>query len=242
MIKIDQTILPGFVDWSSDSSRVVYPNGSVIRIYHVPSNTFTTLNRPEAAYVQWFPQGTELLYEAKDASGISQLFRSDADGSNERQITHNTDGPLNEVRLSPNGGFVLYTTPGASISEIYTIELANGEINKIPGGPEAKNFYPAWSPDSTKIAYSSTQFINGKYYSLIRLSGVKGEGDSTLAISSCYATPVTWSPDSRKIAYLSGCREDNPPVEVWSIDIGKPFPVNALSGFFFYNLDWSPTR
>jgi TolB protein len=179
-----------------------------------------------------------MLFEAKDAEGISQLYRINEDGSNERKITNNRDNPLNNVRLSPDGRFVLYTTPGVSISEIYTIELATGNTYKIPGGPEAKNYYPTWSPDSTSIAYSSTQFINGKYYSLIRLSGVRGEGDMTLAISSCYSTPVGWSPDSRRIAYLSGCRDENLPVEVWSIDIKKLTPINVLSGYIFYNLDW----
>lgn len=237
--RIDQVVLPAFADWAPDSRRLVYSNGKVIRIYDVINNTFKSINRPEALYVQWFPSGTELLYEAKDASGISQLYINNTDGTNEGRITNNSGGLFNDVRLSPDGRFVLYTTPGVSISEIYTIELATGNVNKIPGGPEAKNYYPTWSPDSTKIAYSSTHFISGKYYSLIRLSGVKGEGDSTIAISSCYATPVTWSPDSRKIGYLSGCRNGFPPVEVWNIDIVKPVPINILSGFAFYDLDWS---
>lgn len=236
--KIDQTFLPAFLSWSGDSRKIIYSNGRVIRIYDVTENTFRTINRPGASYVQWLANGTELLYEAKDSSGISQLFRSNPDGSSEKQITSNREFPFNNVRLSPSSQYVLFTSPGVSISEIYTIELASGKTYKIPGGPEAKNYYPAWSPDSTMISYSSTQFINGKYYSQIRLSGARGEGDTILAISSCYATPVAWSPDSRKIAYLSGCREENPPLEVWSIDIRKPFPKNALSGYFFYNLDW----
>lgn len=240
--KVDKTSVPGFIDWAPDSKRIVYSDEKAIKIYDVLSSISKTINRQGASYVQWFPNGTELLYMAKDNSDISQLYRSNADGSKEVQVTKNTEWPLNNVRLSPDGRFVLYTTPGASISEIYTLELSTGKLYKIPGGPEAKNYYPTWSPDSTKIAYSSTQFINGKYYSLIRSSGVKGENDSTLAIASCYSTPVTWSPDSRNIAYLSGCRDEYAPVEVWSVDINRLVPINALSGFMFYALDWSPAR
>jgi TolB protein len=237
--RIDQIAAPGFIDWSSDSRQIVYSNGRVIRIYDVTTGLYKTINRSGTSYVQWFPNNKEILYEAKDNSNTSQLYRSNLEGRNEIQITKNTGGNYNEVRLSPNGRFILYTTPGVSISEIYTIELPTGNIYKIPGGPEAKNYSPTWSPDSNKIAYSSTQFINGKYYSQIRVSGEKGEGDSTVAISSCYATPVTWSPDSRKIAYLTGCREDYHPVEVWSIDLDRLVPINILSGFTFYTLDWS---
>jgi TolB protein len=239
---VEKIDFPRFIDWAPDSSRIVYSNGSSIKIYNVINNTSQTINRSGASYVQWFPNGTELLYESKDASNISQLYRNNATGSGEVKITNNTEWNFNEVRLSPNGRFVLYTSPGASISEIYTIELATGRTYKIPGGPEAKNYSPTWSPDSTKIAYSSTQFVNGKYYSQIRFSGVRGENDSIIAIASCYSTPVTWSPDSRKIAYLSDCREDHGPVEVWSIDISRQVPMNVLSGYTFYALDWSPAR
>jgi TolB protein len=240
--KIDQISVPGFVDWAPDSRRVAYSDGKVIKIYDVVSNSSKTINRSGTQYVQWFLNGAELLYEAKDAANFSQLYRNNIEGIKEVQITNNAASNFNNVRLSPNGSFVLYTTPGVSISDIYTIELATGNTYKIPGGPEAKNYYPAWSPDSNKIAYASTQFINGKYYSLIRVSGSKGENDTTVAVSRCYSTPVTWSPDSKKIAYLSGCREEYRPLEVWSVDIRKLVPINLLYGFTFYYLDWSPTR
>lgn len=237
--KIDQVSEPFFINWSFDNRRIVYSNGSVIRIYDISSNNYKTIQRTGASYVQWFPDEKELLFESKDNSGISQLYIINTDGSNERQITSNTDFPLNNVRLSPNGEYVLYTSPGVSISEIYTLELNTGKTYKILGGPEAKNYFPAWSPDSNKIAYSSTQFINGRYHSLIRITDAKGEDDSTVAISNCYSTPVAWSSDSTRIAYLSGCREEFAPVEVWSYNIQNSVVSNALSGFIFYTLDWT---
>lgn len=237
--KIDQIPLPAFIDWSSDSKLLVYSTDEFIRIYDITNHTHRDLDRAEASYIQWFPSQNEFLYEAKDPSGFTQIYRANIDGSREIQLTNRVNGPFNEVRLSPDGKYVSYTSPGASISEIYIIELSTSMIYKVASGPEAKNFYPTWSPDSKKIAYSSTFFKYGKYYSLLRVSSFNGTDDITLAVSSCYATPVSWSPDSQKIAYLSGCREDQPPVEVWNIDITKPVPKNALSGFLFYDLAYS---
>lgn len=240
--KIDQISSPAFMDWSLDSDKLIYSNGREIRVYTVSNNTYRAIARPGASFVQWFPDDRVLLFEAKDPAGISQLFISNTDGSREMQITDNKEFPIHEVRLSPDGRYVLYTSPGASISEITVLDLTTRLQYQIPGGPQSKNFYPSWSPDSSRIAYSSAVFQNGKYFSLIRMSGVRGEADFTLAISDCYTTPVTWSPDGRGIAYLSGCGKDQPPKEVWSLDLTKPVPVNILSGHRYFNLDWSYTR
>lgn len=237
--KTDQIPLPAFLDWSRDSSSIIYSTGRVIRIYDIEKYTHKDIDRPGALYVQYFPGDREILFQAMDQTGTSQLYSSNTDGTNEKRLTNNSNGPLNDVRLSPDGRFVLYTTPGASISEIYTIELATGTVYKIPGGPEAKNYYPVWSPDSKQIAYCATFYNNGMYFSQIRIAPAKGESSTVLAISSCYATPVSWSENNAGLAYLSGCRNDNPPSEVWVINLKKHVTKNILIGFNFYNLDWS---
>ncbi|MFZ0444911.1 MAG: hypothetical protein WAM95_09835 [Bacillus sp. (in: firmicutes)] len=76
----------------------------------------------------------ELLFVANDSSGINQLYRIRRNGTGKIQITQNTAGPLNEVKLSPDGNFALYTSPGASISIIYIVELSTGTVYKIAGG------------------------------------------------------------------------------------------------------------
>ncbi|WP_332692839.1 LysM peptidoglycan-binding domain-containing protein [Halalkalibacter lacteus] len=240
--RIDQFIegLGIYVSWSPDSQKLAYTKQDDMILYNVITHQAQRINQPGATDVQWFPNGTELLFQAPDASGISQLFRIRTDGTSKQQITKNTGGALNYVRLSPDGSYVLYTTPGVSISIIYTLDLSTGNVFEVRGGPLAKNYFPVWSPNSSAIAYSATAFENVGYFSLIRTTGRQGENDRTIAISSCFATPVTWSPDGRKIAYLSGCDNEETASEMWVIDILRPVPVRLIEGVFITSLQWSP--
>lgn len=228
------------LDWSPDSHMLVYIKDQYIIIYDVTTHQVERINQPGASDAEWFPSGEELLFQAPDQAGISQLFRIRSDGSGKQQLTRNTEGRYNNVRLSPDGTFVLYTTPGASISIIHTIELSTGRLIEIKGGPLAKNYFPEWSPDSKNIAYSATAFEDKGYFSLVRSTGRSGENDRTLAISNCFATPVTWSTDGRKISYLSGCHDQGNASEIWVVDINNPVPIQLVKGTHITALQWSP--
>lgn len=229
-----------YLNWSSDSKTLVYAKQNDITLYSINTHQVRKINQPSATDVQWFPSGTELLFQAPDTSGISQLYRIRTDGTNIQQITQNTGSRFNDVRLSPDGSYVLYTTPGASISIICTLEISTGRIFEVRGGPLAKNYFPVWSPNSSTIAYSATAFEDVGYFSLIKTTGRRGENDVTRAISNCFATPVTWSPDGRKIAYLSDC-SNGMASEIWMIDILHPAPIRLREVAFITSLQWSPS-
>lgn len=228
------------LDWSPDSVHLAYAARGIIQVYNTTLHEGTIVEQPGASEISWFPNGEELLFQALDASGISQLYRCLVIGTDKEQITHNENGLLQNVQLSPDGTFVLYTTPGASISIINTIELATGKVYEIKGGPEAKNYYPVWSPDSLRIAYSATNFANNSYFSQVRSVDRKGADDRIWAISNCYSTPVTWSPDGLRIAYLSGCSGTEFAKEMWMIELAHPVPIRLLEGFTIMSLNWSP--
>jgi TolB protein len=229
------------INWSPDSKNLVYPKPNGIVLYNIRTHQAQIIQQPGATDVQWFPSGNELLYQAADETGVSQLFRIKVNGTAKRQITQNSGGGLNHVRLSPDGLFVLYTTPGASISIIYTIEIATGRVFEVKGGPLAKNYFPSWSPQSSTIVYSATAFEDRGYFSLIRTTNRQGANDVTKAISECFATPVTWSPDERKIAYLSGCKNQGAASEIWLLDINHPVPIRLVEGGTITALQWSPS-
>ena len=227
--------------WSPNSSSLAYVARGMIVLYNATLHEAKTISQPDASEVSWFPSGTELLFQARDASGISQLFRSGVNGTAKQQVTKNTDGPLHDARLSPDGRFVLYTTPGVSVSIIYTVELATGTVHEVKGGPDGKNYFPEWSPDSMRIAYSATASDDRGYYSQIRTVERLGENDWIWAISNCFSTPVTWSPDGRKIAYLSGCKGQEFANEMWVLDLAHPVPIRLIEGVTIMSVQWSPT-
>ena len=123
---------------------------------------------------------------------------------------------------------------------ISTVDLANGTIYALEGGPLAKNYFPVWSPDSKSIAYSATAYSEPNYYSLIQIESRTGQDQRTVAVSNCFATPVDWSPDGSKIAYLSGCTTAEFASQLWIVDIRDQMPMNVVSGGRITALQWSP--
>src|SRR5690606_12090036 len=61
--------LGAFLDWSPDSQKLVYSNRNTIILYDTVTHQAQVINQPNATDVQWFPNGTELLYQAPDQNG-----------------------------------------------------------------------------------------------------------------------------------------------------------------------------
>lgn len=232
LISLGQSTEYSTMNWSADSIKLVYVTPGNISIYNIQTKKITTIDQPDSSYPQWFPDGKELLFQSPDSSGIKQLYRIREDGSNKKQIGNNIWNFYNNVELSPDGSFILYTTPSASVSIIYTLEINTGKIHQVPSGPQGKDYYPKWSTDSTRIIYSSTNYRPGSFYSQINIAELQGRNYQTYAVSNCFSTPVSWLHDER-IIYLSGCNtclEENQANEMWLVDLRKPVPVPVVSG------------
>lgn len=240
--RIDQLAegLGAYLDWSPDSQTIAYSKQNQIILYNVITHRVQTITHLGATDVQWFPTGNQLLFQAPDENGVSQLFRIQTNGTGLTKITANTGGRYNHVRLSPNGRYVLYTTPGASISIIHIIDLSTGNELEVEGGPLAKNYFPTWSPDSSSIVFSATALEELGYFSFIRLTDNQATNEQTIAISNCFSTPVDWSPNGTKIAYLSGCTTESSASELWVTDITNQATRKLITHPNITALQWAP--
>ncbi|MCX7921238.1 MAG: LysM peptidoglycan-binding domain-containing protein [Clostridia bacterium] len=239
--KIDQLEVESTVlDWEPNVPKLAYVKADQIVVYDVVSHKAQTISLAGASEVQWLPNGMELLAVTIDESGASQVLRLQVDGGGTPEIIKNTEGPVHNIRVSPDGSFMLFTTPGVSISIIMILNINTGSMVEVPGGPLAKNYYPEWSPDSKRIAYSATEYSDKGYYSLIRVYDITSKSDRTWSVSDCFATPVTWSPNGNRIAYLSGCNQGGIASEIWAFDLRHPAPIGLVSKGRITALSWSP--
>jgi signal transduction histidine kinase len=94
--------------------------------------------------------------------------------------------------------------------EIYTINTTNGVPYPLTQAP-GDDIQPAWSPDESKIAFSSGR--NGHFD--IYVMDANGSNPTRLTTSRGYDEWPAWSPDSRRIAFVSD-RDSN--VEIYTMD------------------------
>jgi Tol biopolymer transport system component len=82
-------------------------------------------------------------------------------------------------------------------NDIYTVNDDGSQLQNLTSNPSQISF--VWSPDGTRIAFSSEWEGNFEIYSM----NADGSGLIRLTNNSNYDTSPSWSPDSTRIAFAS---------------------------------------
>ncbi|MCH7775700.1 MAG: PD40 domain-containing protein [Gemmatimonadetes bacterium] len=142
---------------------------------------------------RYSPDGTRIAYVSNALGGIKILV-IDADGSDQRRLTHTPDSILEDWPVwTPDGSRIVYS----SGSSIWIINVDGSNPRQLTSTGTWDN-QPAVSPDGTMIAYQST----GRRGADIHLMSIDGQQQRPLRETSELEMAPAWFPDGQ-LAYLS---------------------------------------
>jgi eukaryotic-like serine/threonine-protein kinase len=164
-------------------------------------------------------EGTLAYQEAGGTTGLSELAWLDRSGKKIDVLGEPADyyGPS----ISPDGRRVAVGVgdPG----DIWVYDVARRVRTRLTfaGGDD---FASTWSPDGTRVAFSSQRSGSGDLYAKV----ASGTGaDELLSSSKIFKVPNSWSPDGRYLAYIAFQGAPGSKADLWLLSLAdrKPSPL-----------------
>jgi len=249
-----------YPDWSPDGTELVFEsrtddsaNGDIyaIKIGGTDLRQLTTNTYLYDTDPTFSPDGKKIAFQRREALGvdigsIAGIMVMDAsDGGNKKLIT-----PMypyeNSPSWSPDGKKIAYRKQFYDADDvlqsvaIWTVDVDGSnptEIYRPPGIPggsvtSTRLYYPAWSPDGTKIAVHGKNYDTEHDISVIMNADNPGDVRLVqLTTNAASDAASSWSPDGTKIAFQSN-RSDAANNEIWVMDVSHPRTNTNLLGTF----------
>jgi uncharacterized protein YjdB len=198
--------------WSTDHPQVatVTPAGEVIGVN--PGRAVVTASAPwgKAATVDVFVMGRLLV--SSNRSGVLGIYqlRTSAPDTLYPVLVDNASN--RQAVLSPDRTRMALSSDRAGSYDLYVVDADGRNLRRltVDAGAEGE---PAWTPDGTRIVYSSTALTGVSQISSIRADG---SDPRQLTSSTGGNRSPEISPDGRTIAFVS-VRDGNP--EIYEMDL-----------------------
>jgi Tol biopolymer transport system component len=225
-------------DIGSCCSRNVYvmdaDGANLQRLSNTPSSTegedFQATWSPDGSWLAFTSTRSEVPIDPDNPINFSddrEIYRMDANGTNEQQLTVTTSRFTDEQpAVSPDGTKIAFAsnrhwqTFGVDPDQldIYVMDAADGAnvqrltIDAAPTSPtlslESRSQNPTWSPDGSRIAYESTVSGNSEIWVM------NSDGTNPVNVSQheAWDSEPAWSPD--------GTGQD----DIWAVDAPPATP------------------
>ena len=157
-----------------------------------------TQHRAKDAAPVWSPTGEQILFTS-DRGGIEDIYLMDADGTNVRQVFKKLIG-REFPTWSPDGKALAYHR--FHTFSIYTASSDGKDETKLADG-----LWPAWSPNSSEIAFMASKFVwadNGNLRApnvRVQIINLQTHVEEEPLPGKRWIFYPAWAPDSAQIAF-----------------------------------------
>lgn len=126
--------------------------------------------------------------------------------------------------------------------DIYGMDSLGGNLTNLTRSPLPREDYePAWSPDGSKIVFSTLFFPgnDGAFRHKLFVMNADGSGVRQLTFGEKVDVAPAWSPDGTKIAFASN--RDSPSLDIYVMNVDGS-GITRLAGDSTFDLGptWSP--
>ena len=225
---------------TKDSINVANADGSAARIL------VTGLG--EASFPTWSPDGTRIAFWSRSSTqALAALEVLDPQTGSHTVITRiNAQSNPAPISWSPDGRWLTFPAiSDLSIPEVLVVGVDGHGLHSLAPGLQASD--PAWSPDSTQIAFRAWDPADLEAV-LLYVAGVDGTGVRVIATAHrepssdglSIGVQLDWSPDGTRIAYAS--KGFSPPggFVITIADVATGTIHDITSGSYDRLPTWSP--
>jgi TolB protein len=208
--KLSDTGDAGPFDWSPDSSKIVFADGThnwTLWTVNADGTGLRQITDGVQTYTSptWSPDGRKIAAEKQIGWPTVDIYTMNPDGTGEIRIT---DTPLEEGNpvWSPDskkvafvGGLQTGCQPTGGCPAIYTVNADGGGQTQLTPDTVA-SYDQKWSPDGSKLAFVGWRGVPGPsdVYSI----NADGTGELNLTRSETTEWGHSWSPDGTRLVFL----------------------------------------